>query len=84
MGADSRNNTNVYRLDLGDYKIERLETSGARPTGGMTKHVAEIEGAGEEAMIKVRRLTKTKKKKKNQKKKRKIIFLRIRDLTWLE
>jgi hypothetical protein len=38
----SRNQTDVYRLDLSDFSIRRLETFGAKPSGGTHRHNAEL------------------------------------------
>jgi hypothetical protein len=38
----SRNRTDVYRLDLSDFSIQRLETVGAKPLGGTHRHNAEL------------------------------------------
>jgi hypothetical protein len=38
----SRDRTDVYRLDLRDFSIQRLETIGARPLGGTHRHNAEL------------------------------------------
>ena len=68
--AESRNHTNVYRLDLDDYSIERVETSGACSKGGMHEHDAELGIARKEAVIFVT----TKEGKK--------WWLRLRDMEW--
>jgi hypothetical protein len=38
----SQGRTDVYRLNLSDLSIQRLETSGAKPPGGTHNHVAEL------------------------------------------
>jgi hypothetical protein len=38
----SRDRTDVYRLDLSDFSIRRLETIGAKPPGGTNRHNAEL------------------------------------------
>jgi hypothetical protein len=38
----SRNRTDVYRLDLNDFSIQRLESVGAKPLGGTHRHKAEL------------------------------------------
>ena len=37
-----RDQTDVYRLDLSDFSIHRLETSGAKPPGGTQRHTAAL------------------------------------------
>lgn len=38
----SRHRTDVYQLNLSDFSIQHLETSGANPPGGTHEHVAEL------------------------------------------
>jgi hypothetical protein len=41
-GSASRDQTDVHRLDLSDFSIQRLETIGAKPLGGTHRHNAEL------------------------------------------
>src|ERR1700761_816760 len=53
-GAASRERTDVYRLDLSDFSIHHLETSGAKPAGGTQRHEAQlIDEEGSEPSIKI-------------------------------
>jgi hypothetical protein len=38
----SRDRTDVYRLDLSDFSMQRLDTSGANPPGGVHGHGAKL------------------------------------------
>ncbi|KAK4693791.1 hypothetical protein P7C71_g3665, partial [Lecanoromycetidae sp. Uapishka_2] len=71
-GAASHERTDVYRLDLSDFSIQRLQTSGACPKGGTCEHNAELLFIGEEQpTIKITT------------KEREVFRLRIHDLIWL-
>lgn len=43
----------IYRLDLTNFSIQRLETCGISPAGGMHHHKAELIGGQGQAAIKI-------------------------------
>ncbi|CAM6089491.1 unnamed protein product [Calypogeia fissa] len=52
----SRDRTDVYRLDLSDFSIKKMETSGSKPARGIDDHAAKLiddedGGSGAEIMI---------------------------------
>ncbi|KAF8978121.1 hypothetical protein BGZ46_006822 [Entomortierella lignicola] len=51
-----RNQTDVHRLDLSNFRIEKLRTSGVKPLGGTDRHQARLILGGKEAepMINIR------------------------------
>ena len=49
----SRERTDIYRLDLNDFSMHRVETSGAGPIGGTYNHKAELLNEGEQPVIKI-------------------------------
>ncbi|CAM6095892.1 unnamed protein product [Calypogeia fissa] len=56
MGSASRDRTDVYRLDLSDFSIKKMETSGSKPARGIDDHTAKLiddedGGSGAEIMI---------------------------------
>ncbi|KAF6220511.1 hypothetical protein HO133_002944 [Letharia lupina] len=70
-GQASRSQTDVYQLDLTDFSIQRLNTSGVGPTGGTSKHKAELIGGEGQAAIKVMTAES------------KVFTLRIHDMRWI-
>jgi hypothetical protein len=42
----SRDRTDVYRLDVSDFSMQRLETTGTKPSGGTHEHYAQLVGGG--------------------------------------
>ena len=52
-GQASRDRTEVYRLDLTGFSIQRLETAGAGPTGQTCNHKAELLNEIEQPAIKI-------------------------------
>ncbi|KAL9135715.1 MAG: hypothetical protein Q9175_003084 [Cornicularia normoerica] len=52
-GQASRDQTDVYQLDLTDFSIQRLVTSGTSPTGGTSHHKAELIAVQGQAAIKI-------------------------------
>ena len=52
-GQASRDRTEVYRLDLTDFSIQRLETAGAGPTGQTSNHKAELLDKIEQPAIRI-------------------------------
>ena len=70
-GQASRNRTEIHRLDLSDFSIHRLETSGASPAGGTSGHKAAlIDEHGQPAI----RITMEESK---------VFTLRIHDMKWI-
>ena len=67
----SRRQTNVYQLDLTDFNIQRLDTTGVGPIGGTDHHKAELIGEHEQAAIKI--VTEESK----------VFTLRIHDMKWI-
>ena len=53
MDQACRTRTDVYRLDLSDFSIHRLETTGAGPTAGISRHKAELVVENEQPAIKI-------------------------------
>ncbi|CAD6581404.1 MAG: hypothetical protein ASARMPRED_000603 [Alectoria sarmentosa] len=49
----SREQTDVYQLDLTDFSIQRLHTSGIGPVGGTHHHKAELVGGQGQAAIRI-------------------------------
>jgi hypothetical protein len=45
----SRERTDIYRLDLGDFNMQRLETTGTKPPGGTDQHNAQLVHGGNSA-----------------------------------
>jgi len=43
MGSRSRSETEVYRLKVADFSIHRIETTGAAPEGGCSRHSASLQ-----------------------------------------
>lgn len=72
LGDASRDQTAVHRLDLSDFSMQRLETSGAGPSGGTHGHKAELIGIDNQPVINIT-------KKEGEK-----YVLRLRDLTWIQ
>lgn len=70
-GQASRSQTDVYQLDLTDFSIQRLNTSGGGPTGGTSKHEAELIGGEGQAAIKIMTAES------------KVFTLRIHDMRWI-
>ena len=52
-GQASREQTDVYQLDLTDFSIQRLHTSGIGPIGGTHHHKAELVGGQGQAAIRI-------------------------------
>ena len=49
----SRDRTDIYRLDLSDFSINRLEASGTGPRGGTFGHTAELINEHEDLAIRI-------------------------------
>ena len=67
----SRGQTNVYQLDLMDFSIQRLDTTGLGPIGGTDHHKAELAGEQEQTAIKITTEDS------------KVSTLRIHDMKWI-
>lgn len=52
-GQASREQTDVYKLDLTDFSIQRVHTSGIGPIGGTHHHKAELVGGQGQAAIRI-------------------------------
>ncbi|KAL8822903.1 MAG: hypothetical protein Q9191_006374 [Dirinaria sp. TL-2023a] len=70
-GSASHNQTDVYRLDLSDFSIHRLQTLGEPPKGGMFSHEASVLGGEGGPLIQM--VTKEDE----------TCALQVADLTWL-
>lgn len=70
-GQASRHQTEVYQLDLTDFSIQRLDTTGVGPIGGIDHHKAELVGEQEQAAIKITT------------EESKVFTLRIHDMKWI-
>ena len=86
----SRNRTDVYRLDLSDFSIHRVETSGAGPTRGTHNHKAELFTENEQPVIRITRkedesssMRAREGKELMTKKESKVFTLRIHDTRWI-
>lgn len=67
----SRQQTDVYQLDLTDFSMQRLDTIGRGPIGGTHHHKAELVGEQEQAAIKITT------------EEIKVFTLRIHDMRWI-
>lgn len=86
----SRHRTNVYRLDLSDFSIHRVETSGAGPIGGTREYKAELLHENEQSVIRIAPeedgspSTRTREGKELvTTKESKVFALRIEDMRWI-
>ena len=67
----SRRQTDVYQLDLMDFSIQRLGTTGLGPIGGTDHHKAELVGEQDQTAMKVTT-------EESQ-----VFTLRIHDMKWI-
>ena len=86
----SRDRTDIYRLDLSDFNINRLKASGTGPPGGTCKHEAELVNEHEDPAIRIttgedeKSSTATLEGKELETpKESKVFTLRIRGMKWI-
>lgn len=74
--SHSREYTEVYRLDLQDYRIEKMQMSGEGPKGGTSGHTSEMVEVEEEEVVMVVRIV-------DGDGDGEVWRLRVRDMRWL-
>ncbi len=85
----SRDRTDVYRLDLNDFGMRRLETSGAGPIGGTSHHKAELLDELEQPAIRITIkgdkdwIFKEERQESNTTREGKVFLLRIHGMRWI-
>ena len=86
----SRNRTDVYRLDLSDFSIHRMETSGTGPTRGTRNHKAELLNENERSVIRITTetdkepsMTTREGKELVTTKESKVFMLHVPDMRWI-
>ena len=86
----SRNRTDIYRLDLRNFSINRLKASGTGPPGGTFRHTAELINEQEHLAIRITteegEESSTATLEGNEPgttKESKVFNLRIRDMRWI-
>ncbi|KZP21609.1 hypothetical protein FIBSPDRAFT_860547 [Athelia psychrophila] len=85
VGQASRSKTEVYRLHLNDFSMERMETSGhKKPTIGLCHHSAELSQIDGEAAIKVSWYgNASSMREKENAVPREVFHLVIKDMRWI-